>query len=104
MEGRDMVGGESACVYGIGGKVHVGAVGGWWWRETGSVRGGRGRVVSRDMVLRAQLWIELQIDRPPAAPRRGGGWPVGHGHTRGASLFYLLPGRSTAAIAGVAVS
>jgi hypothetical protein len=50
-----MVGGESACVDGIGGKVHVGAVGGWWWRETGSARGGRERVDSRDMVLRAQL-------------------------------------------------
>jgi hypothetical protein len=50
-----MVGGESACVDGIGGKAHVGAVRGWWWRETGSARGGRGRVDSRDMVLRAQL-------------------------------------------------
>jgi hypothetical protein len=71
---------------------------------TGSARGGRGRVDSRDMALRAQLGIELQIDRPPAARRRRGGWPVGHGHTRGTSLVDLLPGRSTAAIAGVAVS
>jgi hypothetical protein len=99
--GGTMVGGESACVDGIAGSVHVGVVGVWWWRAGAGDRIREGRPWTRATCCSGSSSRSRSIRRPRSAPRVAQGWLA----IRVEPVSYaLVAGRSAGGSAGVEVS